>query len=424
METRQYVLLLGADQYLRERAFSGAKQATDLPVWTASDNPVRALNRMFDNTLRANPKDAADLLSAVAAQRDRGWTPRIVVPLNDWTVESANAVNRALGLGGLDAATVTAARNKHEMKQAFLAHGVPTPHSVLVGSQEELLDAVDAVGLPVVVKPYDFGGSGGVVLATTREEAVAGFAESRAVIAAHGAAFRIQGDKYLVEQFVDSDDEVSVEVLCGPGRAQVLAVTEKYLSPRPWFAELAHLVPSHRTGDPALHDLAERACTALGIAAGLAHVEIKFAADGTAWVIEVAARPGGDGIMDQVERAYGYNPYEFHVGSYLGSDFFETAAKAAPARTSAIAFLKAAPGRIREVVHGTVLPPQVRSLNISAKAGDISRAAMNWSTREGLVELEWDELFTGKSGLPPAMARRLADEIFLVDGETGEAAGA
>jgi formate-dependent phosphoribosylglycinamide formyltransferase (GAR transformylase) len=415
MDSKEYVLLLGADQYLRERAFSGAKQAIDLPVWTASANPVRGLNRMFDHTLPADPKDSESLFSAIREQRVDGWVPRIVVPLNDWTVEAANVINRELDLGGLDARTVTNARNKHDMKAAFMSAGVQTPQAFLVESREELLDAVDAIGLPVVIKPYDFGGSGGVVLATTREEAVNGLTESKAVIAKYGSLFNIQGDKYLVERFVDSDDEVSVEVLCGEDRAHVLAVTEKYLSPRPWFAELAHLVPSHRTSDHALCDLAEQACKALGINAGLAHVEIKFDSNGTAWVIEVAARPGGDGIMDQVERAYSLNPYRLHVGSYLGLDYFDTVGKAVPTRTSAIAFLKAEPGRIREVHEEKALPPEVRSINVSSKAGDISHAAMNWSTREGLIELEWEEIFTAKTQLPVDMARQLSSEIFVVD---------
>ncbi|AXG78580.1 ATP-grasp domain-containing protein [Streptomyces paludis] len=417
MQTEEYVLLLGADQYLRERAFSGAKQAVDLPVWAATEDPVRKPNRTFDNMLSADPKDSDSLLRAIHEQSAQGWHPRMIIPLNDWTVDSANTVNRALGLGGLDATTVTNARNKYAMKQTFLAAGVQAPDSRLVQSEQELLDAIESVGLPVVIKPYDFGGSGGVVLATTREEAVAGLAESKAVIAQYGSSFNILGDKYLVEQFIDSDEEVSVEVLCGAGRAQVLAVTEKYLSPRPWFAEVAHLVPSHRTGDPVLTDLAVRACTALGIDRGLAHVEIKFDPDGTAWVIEVAARPGGDGIMDQVERVYSLNPYRLHVGSYLGSDLLDVVVGAVPTRTSAIAFLKAAPGRIQDILDGKPLPPEVRSINISAKQGDLSQAAKNWSTREGLVELEWDELFSEKTLLPVTMANELSDQIF-VSGET------
>ena len=73
-----------------------------------------------------------------------------------------------------------------------------------------------------------------------------------------------------------------------------------------------------------------------------------------------------------------------------------------------------------DVLDGKPLPPEVRSVNIAAKPGDLSHAAKNWSTREGLVELEWDELFDAKTPLPVTVAKDLADQIFV----TGEAAGA
>ncbi|MEU5850681.1 ATP-grasp domain-containing protein [Saccharopolyspora shandongensis] len=421
MRTKEYVLLLGAERHLRERAFSGAKQATDLPIWAATKDAVRNLNRTFDNMISADPRDPESLLATIRAHAAQGWHPRVIVPFDDWTVASANPVNRVLGLSGLDAATVTNTRDKWSMKQALLAAGVQTPRSHLVQSDQELLEAVEAIGLPVVIKPYDFGGSVGVVLAATREEAVAGFAESRAVVAQYGSSYNISGDKYLVEQFVDSDDEVSVEVLCGVDRAQALTVTEKYLSRPPWFAEVAHLVPSHRAGDRVLTDLAERACTALGIDRGIAHVEIKFAADGTAWVIEAAARPAGDAVMDQIEKAYSLNPYRLHVGSYLGFDLLDVARKAVPTKSSAIAYLQASSGQIEDIFDEKPLPPEVRSINISAKRGDFSQVTKNNLTLgEGFVELEWDELFSEKTMLPVTVAKQLADQIFVTSDAAGE----
>ncbi|MFD6250031.1 hypothetical protein ACFWGG_33535, partial [Streptomyces roseolus] len=113
-------------------------------------------------------------------------------------------------------------------------------------------------------------------------------------------------------------------------------------------------------------------------------------------------------------------PYRVHVGSYLGEDLFDVVAAAEPVRTSAIAFLKAREGRIRDVREGKPLPPEVRSLNISAKSGDLSQSAKNWSNREGLVELDWDRLFDEKTSLPVDVAKELADQIFVVDEAAGE----
>ena len=38
---KEYVLLLGANQYLRERALSGAKSVTHLPIWSADVDPSK-----------------------------------------------------------------------------------------------------------------------------------------------------------------------------------------------------------------------------------------------------------------------------------------------------------------------------------------------------------------------------------------------
>ena len=61
--------------------------------------------------------------------------------------------------------------------------------------------------------------------------------------------FKVNSNEFLVEEFIKSDDEVSVEVLCGKDFYKVITVTEKYLSPKPWFTEMGHVVPSHRYKD-------------------------------------------------------------------------------------------------------------------------------------------------------------------------------
>ena len=124
-----------------------------------------------------------------------------------------------------------------------------------------------------------------VYLARTKSEALQALQESQAIMRQYAKNFHIAGDQFLVEQYIASPDEVSVEVLCYQGDHRVVTVTEKYLSPEPWFAEMAHLVPSHRTGNTALQQLAFHACKALGIEFGMTHVEIKIK-DGEGWVIE------------------------------------------------------------------------------------------------------------------------------------------
>jgi biotin carboxylase len=411
---KEYVLLLGANQYLRERAFSGAKSVTHLPIWSADVDPIKTLNRYFDHCIKANSLEAESLLSVIAHYHSKGWTPRVVIPLNDWTLKSANEVNQRLGLRHLSEQTTELARNKFAMKQAFQKSQVKTAAFILIKDEKELLSAVDKIGLPVVIKPYDFGGSGGVYLARTESEALQALQESQALMHQYAKSFRIEGDRFLVEQYIASPEEVSVEVLCYQDKYHVVTVTEKYLSPEPWFAEMAHLVPSHRAGDTALQQLACQACKALGIEFGMVHVEIKIK-DGEGWVIEVGARPGGDGIMDQIERAYEINPYSLHVSAYLGQDPFPLLKEVKPLRTAAIAFLKAAPGKITAIQLPDKLPDSVRSFKIQAEVGAISEDPICWRAREGVVEYTWDQFFMSKSDLPLSITQDLAAQIFMLE---------
>lgn len=72
------------------------------------------------------------------------------------------------------------------------------------------------------------------------------YRKSKQIMETYADTFHLSKNKFLIETFIDSDDEVSVEVLCGHHFYEVITVTEKYLSPRPWFTEMGHLVPSHR----------------------------------------------------------------------------------------------------------------------------------------------------------------------------------
>lgn len=307
------------------------------------------------------------------------------------------------------------------MKENFIKANLPVAKGFLLTHSSQLQEALDYVGFPAIIKPYDFGGSGGVILAHNFVQAQSALAEAQKLIATHKKNFGIAGDKYLIEEYIDSEDEVSVEVICYNNQYKVIAITEKYLSPKPWFSEMAHIVPSHRNANTALRTLAKQACKALDIEFGLAHVEIKIK-DGAFYIIEAAARPGGDGIMDQIERSFGLNPYALHISAYLGNDVLATQIPNARG-TAGIAFLKAPPGRIEKIKKPSTLEldEHITSLEISAKIGQISVPPHNWSAREGIVEFYWPGDFeTYKSNKILTCAETLSQQIFTVNPNESE----
>jgi formate-dependent phosphoribosylglycinamide formyltransferase (GAR transformylase) len=191
-----------------------------------------------------------------------------------------------------------------------------------------------------------------------------------------------------VEEYIEARQEVSVEVICHEDTQRVIAVTDKYLGDEPYFVETGHSVPSVYQDNLTVRSVAEKACAALGIRYGIAHVEMRVMPSGEVRIIEVGARTGGDCIMDLVSRAFGVNPYYLHVQSYLGITP-SLPERLEPKGLAAVAFLKADTGVIRSVSSPKALPESVVNLQVTAKPLDTSHAPISWKFREGSVELFW-----------------------------------
>lgn len=416
---KKYLLLLGADQFLRERSYSGAKSVGDFEVWTAIKNAKYKYNAYFDFCMDADSLNYEELKQNIEKYKEKGFEPKAIVPLNDWTLKVANKLNKNFGLPFLNEKTVNACRNKKLMKSHFIKNKVSTPKSMEFEGEKQLNDMVKEFKFPVIIKPLEFGGSGGVYLANNIKECVESYHKSKNIMEIYADSFNVSKSKFLIEEFIDSEDEVSVEVLCGDGFYEVITVTEKYLSPKPWFTEMGHLVPSHRYQDDKIKKLAIDTCRALGINRGIAHVEIKIK-ENNLYVIEAAARPGGDAIMDLIESSYEINPYKLHVAMYIDNkekiieDFV-------PKRTSAIAFLKAEKGIITDIKYPDVSKDEeIKRISLLNNIGDVAGEPENWSNREGIIQMNWDGLVTEKDFRHINKAKKLSNDIFTVSDISNE----
>jgi len=200
-----------------------------------------------------------------------------------------------------------------------------------------------------------------------------------------------------------------VEVYCTPEGPKVAAVTEKFLSPPPYFAETGHRVPYPGADADALAETARRACLALGIDRGIAHVEIRILPEGH-YVIEVGARPAGDKIIDLVYRALDIDLYALHADSYLNR--WHDLPRTAQRGVAAIGFLKAQPGRIMQI-----RKPEFRDalyeLSIYKNVGDKSESLSHFETREGHAEWFWP-LAQAQKCDPIALTEELAAQMFVI----------
>lgn len=208
-------------------------------------------------------------------------------------VEMAAEVARGLGLPGLTPEAAVLCRDKHAMRRGLADAGVPSPRSIMASTVGQAQQAAALIGFPVVLKPRNLGGSIGVVRAdgprdVERFFAVASGAELTGIESLSGV---------LVEEFLDGP-EFSVESVTADGVTTVCGITEKVLGFPPFFEETGHFARPVNEADPSDARLAEvtrRVHDALGVSVGVTHCELRVTADGP-YVVEIAARPGGDRI--------------------------------------------------------------------------------------------------------------------------------
>jgi formate-dependent phosphoribosylglycinamide formyltransferase (GAR transformylase) len=423
-EKRRYLLLFGATMALRERAIVAAIRVFDGPIATISRTANTRAAKFFDHVLIGDFSDPdASLQAVLDFERETGMTPAGVVPFIDACLMSGWAIADHYGIPYLSRDAVEdSSINKNRMKDRLQDAGIATPRYIQVDGPDAVRKAIAEFGLPCIIKPSAFGGSLGVRLISDEAEVPDAYAYVKQIIEESTATFTVKNHAIQVEEFCTLADEVSVEVLNHGDQRTVLAVVDKSLGPRPYFAEIGHRVPSVYSGRQDVRDLAVRACAAIGLDRGLAHVELRLERDQPPQIMEVGARTAGDGILDQVERVFGMAPCELHVRSYLDRLDGELA-QAEPSGLAAIAVLKAPPGQIAEVRTVGQVDTAVCSYEVFAAPGTVSSATQaNYLNREGYVECFWPG--ASAESIPPQehvdISGRLAAQIFRMAGAPEE----
>ncbi len=206
---------------------------------------------------------------------------------SDLAVITVNYVAQSLGLACNSYEDSFICTNKHLMRKAFEAAGVPVPKFVKVSdtpSSEEL----EGFTYPLIVKPTDRSGSRGITKVETYEEI------AEAVKNATSQSFEKCA---VIEEFIEGE-EYSCECVSYRGKHHFLALTKKYTTGAPSFIETGHRQPSDIPDEyqAGIIEQIFKALTALNIKNGASHSEFRLNEKGEARIIEIGARMGGDCI--------------------------------------------------------------------------------------------------------------------------------
>jgi biotin carboxylase len=247
------------------------------------------------------------------------------------------------------------------MKNRLRKSGVSVADWKQVSSINEAEVAAREIGFPIVLKPIDFGGSGGVIKVEKPQDLRAAFEESATHLEMHGPKFGATINSFLIEKYFPSKYEVSVEVLSSHGHHKAFMVTDKLVRPEPYFGEIGHIVPSQSKHVEKIKETAEKACAALNIQHGVSHVEIKVFNSESMIVLEVGARTAGDGIMDICERVMGESPYSWHIRAFL-ADLELSNWQFSSTGGAAIIYLNPDPGTLKEISHSCIDLPTFQNV--------------------------------------------------------------
>ena len=275
------LMIIGAS-VLQLPAIVKAKEM-GLQVAVVDFNPQAIGIPYADKYYNASTMDEDAVLASAEDYKPDG----IMTLATDMPMRGVAKVSEKLGLHSISYDTAIKATDKFEMIKAFKAHDVASPWFFTVDSLEELKALECKMSYPCIMKPTDNAGSHGVVLAHGFEDLLQSYDYSSAS-ARHG--------RVIIEEYLQGD-EVSVEVMVVNGSVNILQITDKLTTGAPHFVEMGHSQPSRHPIETqkAIKYLAVRACKAVGINQGPAHVEMMVTKRGPV-MIELGARMGGDNI--------------------------------------------------------------------------------------------------------------------------------
>ncbi len=215
------------------------------------------------------------------------WEPGMIL---------AARIREAVGARGLSVERTIPLRNKERMKQVLDRAGIRTPRHQAAGSSQQIHEAADRIGFPLIVKPIAGAGSADTHRVESKSELERVVEQIRHVA------------EVSVEEFVDGE-EFTYDTVSIAGEPQFHNVA--WYRPRPLVARSnewisPQVVALRHPGQPQLAagvEMGRAVLSALGFESGFTHMEWYRKSDGEVVFGEIGGRPPGAHQVDQMNFA-------------------------------------------------------------------------------------------------------------------------
>jgi biotin carboxylase len=221
-----------------------------------------------------------------------------------WSDRDVSTVSRIAGRLGLLAPSTEAARiarNKYLMREALADHPDTIPRFARITTWDDVVKVADDVGFPAVLKPTSGSGSKGIFVVRDHDQLRAAFDELiRYTRPEVDRVFLENPNELILEEFLVGSEH-SIEGFVRDGTVIIAGVTDKQTS-EPFRLEIEHTFPSSlsETALAAVHELTRTVVAAMRLDNATFHLEAMVSPEGTAKLVEIAARVGGDFITSHL----------------------------------------------------------------------------------------------------------------------------
>ncbi|MER6597620.1 ATP-grasp domain-containing protein [Streptomyces parvus] len=324
-------------------------------------------------------EDLTQVCRAALEIRKRNPFAYVVSP-SELSLQAGGYIRSYFGLPGTGYETTNAFSNKHVMKQRLAAAGLPVARFRPMSQFTDASEAAETLGWPVVVKPAIGGGAEDVFVlrdaAQVQELATAELT----------AQLRESPYPMLGEEFIDIEAEFHCDAVIVGGEVHFAAVA-RYFSPV--LKSVGALVGSYTLPDDhpdatVVAELHAAAVKALGLGDGVTHLEVLKCSQGYL-IGEVACRPGGGGIAEQLLHQYGVDIWMEFLATSLDDPV--TSVQLGPRDHLIQYMLPRPPGTIRHISTAEELlaVPGVVHADVRVAPGDTATGVVHSATFAGLV---------------------------------------
>lgn len=283
-----------------------------------------------------------------------------------------------LGFTGLSAHAADCSADKWLMKQAFLHAGVNTARCYRVTCKEVLEEAVDKLGLPVVLKAVDLQGSKGIYICRTKAEAMKKYEE----------VLKLTRQKFcIVEEYIDGY-ELGAQAFIYHGEIVFVLPHGDDTYQGYTAIPIGHYIPidSSARVTASVIEESEKAIRAVGLDNCAVNIDL-IERGGKVYVVEVTGRAGATCLPESVSIYYGVDYYKMIAAMAVGDDplvLFHARNGGNTANASRM-LLSEQTGTVKDIVCPVVMDEEICELSLNVKKGDLVHKFMSAKDRIGQV---------------------------------------